>query len=186
MVHTKDLTADRVAYFEEDLELVHLTKGLQPLGGIEPYKNFLRGGQISWFELGLQADVERELTRDLLHVVQDDLEHRRCSRVNLYHEAGAGGSTVARRVLWTLCRHYPSIVLNRCIPRETAERVASLYQITGQPILILREGGDVPDTEAEHFANLLAGKQLPSVMLQCKDDLVLLLSALEAFFFEQL
>lgn len=101
-----------------------------------------------------------------MRIVEQDLEQRRCSRVNLYHEPGAGGSTIARRVLWLLHLRFPTVVLRRCAARETAERIASLYQTTSQPILILREGSDVPGTEADHLADLLAGKRLPSVLLQ--------------------
>lgn len=162
----KDLSNERLAYLGEDLEIVHLAAGTHAVDGTEPIRHFLQGGQITWFELGLQVDLERECTRDLLRIVELDLQQRRSSRVNLYHEPGAGGSTIARRVIWSLHQRYPTVVLRRCAARETAERIASLYQITEQPILILREGSDVPETEADHLANLLAGKQLPSVLLQ--------------------
>ena len=69
-------------------------------------------------------------------------------------------------MLWLLHLRFPTVVLRRCAARETAERIASLYQTTSQPILILREGSDVPGTEADHLADLLAGKRLPSVLLQ--------------------
>jgi len=162
----KDLSNERLAYLGEDLELVHLGAGTRPADGTEPIRHFLHGGQITWFELGLQADVERESTRDLLGIVEHDLDQRRCSRVNLYHEPGAGGSTIARRVLWLLHQRYPAIVLRRCAARETAERLAAVYQITERPLLILREGSDVPEAEADHLADLLAGKQMPFVLLQ--------------------
>lgn len=162
----KDLSNERLAHLGEDLDIVHLAAGTRPAEGTQPIHHFLQGGQITWFELGLQADVERECTRDLLRIVEQDLQQRRCSRVNLYHEPGAGGSTIARRVLWLLHQRYPAVVLRRCAARETAERIASIYQLTEQPIVILREGSDVPETEANYLADLLAGKQLPSVLLQ--------------------
>ncbi len=162
----KDISGENLTYLEEDLELVHISAGTRPAEGIEAMRHFLRGGQISWFDLGLQADVEREKTADLLRMVEKDLEERRSSRVNIYHEPGAGGSTIARRVLWVLHQRYPALVLRRCAARETAERIARIYQLTGQAVVILREGGDIPENEADQLANLLAGKHVPSVLLQ--------------------
>jgi len=129
-------------------------------------REFLRGGQISWFDLGLQADVERDKTGDLLRMVEQVLGQRGATRINLYHEPGAGGSSIARRVLWLLHQRYPTVVLRRCSARETAERIAFVYQVTGQSILILREGSNVPESEADQLANLLASKHVPCVLLQ--------------------
>lgn len=152
----KDVSMVDVTYLEEDLELVHLSAGTRPEEGVEPLRHFLRGAQISWFDLGLQSDVERDATRGIQRQVESDLEQRRTSRVNLYHEPGAGGTTIARRILWGVHQRYPSVVLRRCSPRESAERIALIYERTGQPILILREGGDVPEADAEQLWNFLA------------------------------
>ena len=161
-----DVSGENLSYLEEDLELVHLGVGLRPENGAEPIRNFLRGNQISWFELGLQADVEREKARDLLRVVESDLDQRRSSRINIYHEPGSGGSTIARRVLWSVHRQYPTAILKRCSARETAERIGLIYQLTGHSLLILREGSDVLESESEQLADLLASKQIPCVLLQ--------------------
>ncbi len=162
----KDISGETYAYLDEDLELVHISAGTRAPAGIEPMREFLRGGQISWFELGLQADVEREKTADVLRMVEQDLGQRGSTRINLYHEPGAGGSTIARRVLWVLHQRYPSVVLRRCSAHETVERIAFVYQLTGQSILVLREGSDVPESEADQLANLLASKHVPCVLLQ--------------------
>jgi tetratricopeptide (TPR) repeat protein len=162
----KDISGENFAYLDEDLELVHISAGTRALAGIEPMREFLRGGQISWFDLGLQADVEREKTADLLRMVEQDLGQRGSTRINLYHEPGAGGSTIARRVLWILHQRHPTVVLRRCSARETVERIALVYQLTGQSILVLREGSDVPESEADQLANLLASKHVPYVLLQ--------------------
>lgn len=162
----KDISGEVLAYLEEDLELVHIGVGARPPRDKEPMSEFLRGGQISWFDLGLQADVEREKTQELLRMVENDLEQRGTTRVNLYHEPGAGGSTVARRVLWILHQRYPTVIMHHCSAKETSERIAQIYQLAGQSILILREGGDVPESEADNLANILASKHVPCVLLQ--------------------
>jgi hypothetical protein len=162
----KDISSETLAYLEEDFELVHMGAGIRPPGNAEPMREFLRGAQITWFDLGLQADVERESFSDLRRIVELDLEQRGSTRINLFHEPGAGGSTIARRILWVLHQRYPAVVMRRCIARETAERVAQIYQMTGQSILILREGSEVTESEADQLANTLASKHVPYVLLQ--------------------
>lgn len=162
----KDIFGENLAYLEEDLELIHIGVGTRHPDQGEPIREFLCGGQISWFDLGLQADVEREKFADLLRIVEQDLEQRGATRINLYHEPGAGGSTIARRVLWVLHQRYPTVVMRHCSARETAERIALIYQVTGQSILILREGSEVPESDADQLANLLASKHVPCVLLQ--------------------
>ena len=162
----KDFTGELVPYLEEDLELVHLAAGLRPPEGVEPSRYFMSGGQISWFDLGLQADVERSKTSDLKVIIEKDLDHRRSSRVNLYHHPGSGGTTVARRVLWTLHQRYPTVVLHRCVPGETAERISKIYQQTGQPVLVMCDGGEVSEPDSETLYSILAGSNTPFVILQ--------------------
>jgi tetratricopeptide (TPR) repeat protein len=102
----------------------------------------------------------------LLNSVRRDLENRRITRVNLLHRAGAGGSTLAKRILWNLRKDYPSVVLKRCSAKETIERLAKIYAVCERPVLALREGSAIADNEADELAQLLAARRIPSVLLQ--------------------
>lgn len=160
-IETKD-----VAWLEEDLELIHINVGRKPerVGplGVE----FLKGGGISWFELGVGCDIERDETRKVLNAVRRDLEARLSSRINLFHKPGAGGTTISKRVAWTLRSDYPCVALKRCEPKGTVERIAWIYQRTEKPVLIIREGSDVDDANVDDLARQLTARHVPSVILQ--------------------
>ncbi|WP_334156876.1 ATP-binding protein [Oryzomicrobium sp.] len=162
----KHIEPKDVAWLEEDLELIHPTVGQKPerLGplGFE----FLRGRAIAWFELGVACDIEREKTREVQNAVQTDLTARLSSRINLFHKPGAGGTTIAKRIAWTLRSDFPCVALTRCEPKETVERIAWIYQRTEKPVLIIREGSIVDDASAADLARQLTARRTPSVILQ--------------------
>ena len=131
------LDAPDVNWLEEEIELVHLNSGVLRDGDRNIGTDFLKGHQITWHELGLHYDVERDEANRLLNQVQADLRARRTVRINLYHTPGAGGTTVARRVIWENHGTYPCGILHRIEPRETIERLQHIVASTGQPTLIL-------------------------------------------------
>ena len=71
------LDSPDVNWIEEEIELVHLHSGV--LRDIERDigADFLKGSQITWHELGLRYDIERDEARGLLDQVQRDLKARR-------------------------------------------------------------------------------------------------------------
>jgi tetratricopeptide (TPR) repeat protein len=162
----KEVVPSDLAWLEEDLELVHLGAGQSLPEDGNPDRDFLQGGQITWFGLGFGADVEREKLSAISNCVRRDLESRKITRINLTHKPGAGGSTVARRVLWNLRKDFPCMVLQRCVARETVERLARIYALCEKPLLILREGSLISDSDAEELAQLLGARHIPSVLLQ--------------------
>jgi tetratricopeptide (TPR) repeat protein len=162
----KEVPQSDLVWFEEDFELVHLATGQSIPENVDPERDFLRGGPITWFGLGFGADVEREKLSNLLNCVRRDLENRRIHRINLLHRAGAGGSTLARRVLWNLRKDFPCIMLKRCAARETIERLARIYALCEKPLLVLREGSLISDNDADELAQLLGARRIPSVLFQ--------------------
>ena len=162
----KEVQKSDLAWLEEDLEIVHLGIGQSLPADVDPDRDFLKGGPITWFGLGFGADVERDKLTAVMNCVRRDLEHRKTHRVNLLHRPGAGGSTLAKRVLWNLRKDYPCVVLKRCVAKETVERLAKVYTLCEKPVLILREGGVISDSAADELADLLAVRRIPSVLLQ--------------------
>ena len=159
-------------YLEEELEIVGLTSGTVADEDRETCIAFFKGKQITWFELGLHCDVERDKTDRIFKTVQQDLgggQDRRSkgtTRINLYHFPGAGGSTVARRICWNLHSEFPTVVLKRCMPAETASRIELIYKSTGLPILLLIEGANVQESQAEDLYSILRARQVSVVFFQ--------------------
>jgi tetratricopeptide (TPR) repeat protein len=157
--------ADRM-WIEEDLEIVHQSVGLVPHEDRTSGRDFLQGNEISWFELGLHCDVERDRVTDLKHRINTELLRKRAVRVNLYHAPGAGGTTLGRRVLWDFHRTYPCAILRRTTPSDTAERLYRLTSLTGQSILLLIDGAQIAERQVDELYDQLRSRQIPVVMLQ--------------------
>ncbi|XP_029584673.1 sterile alpha motif domain-containing protein 9-like [Salmo trutta] len=85
--------------------------GNDQVSNIEKY--FYQGGKISWMHLWLaenvkceeviQRDAYKETTKILEAILQGDTTNRSIQSVNICHQPGSGGSTVAQQILWN-CR----------------------------------------------------------------------------------
>jgi Schlafen, AlbA_2 len=157
--------ADR-AWIEEELDLVHLGVGLVPPSDRTIGRDFLRGAEISWYDLGLSYDIERDLAKRLYRRLETDLNERWTSRVNLYHAPGAGGTTLARRMLWNFHHQFPCAILRRTNPPDTAERIFRLTSLTGLPMLLLVDGAEVSERQIDELYDYLRSRQIPIVLLQ--------------------
>ena len=153
-------------WIQEEIELVDLNAGLVEDRDRRIGEAFLKGEEITWYELGLHYDVERDQARTLNRRVEQDLVARRSTRINLFHQPGAGGTTVAKRVIWNLHQDYPAGILRRCSPRETIERLQQIVSLTEQPVVILADGGDVSSRELDELFDYVKARHLPVVILQ--------------------
>ena len=153
-------------WIQEEIELVDLNAGLAEDRDHRTGESFLKGEEITWYELGLHYDVERDRTRTLNRMIERDLVARRSVRINLFHQPGAGGTTVARRVIWDLHGDYPAGILRRCSPRETIERLQNIVSQTDQPVVLLADGGDVSSRELDELFDYVKARHLPVVILQ--------------------
>ena len=160
------LDPSAVNWIEEEIELVHLNAGGVDDDNRDTGIDFLKGNEITWYELGLRYDVERDQTQRLLRQVERDLSNRPAVRLNLYHEPGAGGTTVAKRIVWDLHRLYPCGILRRTEPRETIERLQYIVTLTGQPALVIADGGDVSGRELDELFEYVKARHLSVVILQ--------------------
>ncbi|HJR09558.1 MAG TPA: hypothetical protein VJ842_20010 [Pyrinomonadaceae bacterium] len=158
------LPPEDVNFIEEEMVLIHLGLGINEEEGRQAGYEFLRGGRISWFELSLHYDVERDKTSEVKEQVQKDLEGRQPTRINLYHFPGAGGSTISLRVAWDLHKEYPTVLLQKVSP-YTLERLRKLYSYSGLPILAVIESSDVLGEFLEPLYAQVETEHIPVVFL---------------------
>ncbi len=156
----------KASWLLEEMQLIHLGEGRHAGGALTPGSEFLRGNQITWYDLGLTYDVVRELTTKAEKTVRQDLLCRRPLRVNLYHAPGAGGTTIARRIIWDLHNEFPCLLLDRTKPQETCERLAYVSSLTGKAILLVVDAGAITDREADLLYEHIASSHIPVVLLQ--------------------
>jgi len=160
------LSAEDRAWMAEELDVVHLTEGESPASDRDVGRDFLRGSEISWYELGLHYDIDRDLFEKLSRQVLAELAGRRTTRVNLYHSPGAGGTTMARRMVWSLHEKFPCCVLRRTQPHETAQRLYRLASLTSLPLLLLVDGSEIAAKEVDEIYDVLRSRHVPVTILQ--------------------
>ena len=146
----------------EDLELVHLGCGAD---GSDDPGEYRKGGEVTWRNLNLKHDCERDIAPAVLQRVTQDLRNRQVTRVNLYHAPGAGGTTVGRRVAWDVHRTFPVAVLKALTPDATAEKIGRVFGLTGQCVLVVIDGGSHAERDIDDLYERLRANNTPAVML---------------------
>lgn len=158
----------KIAWLRSHLELLHLGIGLDSLLPDEPEEaqsDFLRGGVVTWHELELRRDAERDVTADIVRRAKADLDKRNTIRIDLFHVPGAGGTTVSRRVVWDLHGQFPCVVIRSGDSHGVAERIAYVSSITGQYVLALVDSANVAEREIEELYRLLQSRNIGCVLL---------------------
>ena len=152
-------------WIAEEIELVSLGAPKYEEDNVD---TFLRGGTATWTDLDRNVDARRDVQTRLTEAVRKDLEDGRITRINLFHRPGAGGTTVGRRVAWELHDEFPSGLLRRTIPMETAERVARVHELTERPVLLITDGADIAERELDELAEYLGARRTPVVLVQVR------------------
>lgn len=162
----QSLPLDVFTWLEEDCEVIHFNLAITQKEEIDESTTFLRGRRINWFELNLHTDIDRDLTRELLPVVEESLLKRERTTIKLIHHPGAGGTTIACRVAWDLHWTYPVLVV-RHFSNSTIDRIRDVYTRTQQPVLVIIDSSLVGVTVSQTsnlFEDLLA-QRVPAVFL---------------------
>ncbi|MBM4328354.1 MAG: ATP-binding protein [Deltaproteobacteria bacterium] len=150
-------------WMSEDLDLVHRSTGLS---GDDDPRDYRRGADVTWRNLQLHHDCDRDVTPRVKRQVEEDLRRRQTVRINLYHDPGGGGTTVGRRVAWDLHNNFPVATLKRCAARDTAERIAKVTSLTESSVLIVVDGGLHSERDIDDLYDFLKAGQTPAVLLQ--------------------
>ena len=158
-----ELQAEDALWLSEDLELVHLGRGVD---GSDDAREYRIGGEISWRNLNLKHDCERDIAPAVLQRVTQDLQSRQVTRVNLYHAPGAGGTSVGRRVAWDVHRTFPVAILRALTSDATAEKVGRVFGVTGHSVLVVIDGGSHAERDIDDLYNRLRANNTPAVLLQ--------------------
>jgi len=159
---------DRLAWLQSHLELIHLGIGMDsatPHESQTDRSEFFRGGIATWQDLELRRDAERDTTSRIIRRVRADLGRRNTIRIDLLHLPGAGGTTVARRVVWDLHRDFPCVVIGSGDSNSVAERIAYISTITKQYVLALVDSANVAEREIEELYRILQSRNIGCVLL---------------------
>lgn len=158
-----EVPPDDWLWISEDLELADRSVGLS--GSDDPV-SFRRGGDVDWRNLNLRHDCERDITQAIRAQVEADLRRRQTVRINLYHATGGGGTTTGRRVAWDVHNAFPTGILRRCAPHDTAERIGKVSTLTENSVLVVVDGGQHSERDIDDLFDYLKASQTPAVLLQ--------------------
>lgn len=163
---TVEIPLERARWIEEQLELVHLGRGvdLDADNQVEREDAFLKGAVVSWGALDAEVDVGRDITRQLEQQISSQLEARATRRVILRHWPGAGASTVSRRIVWDLHKQYPTVAALEIHPERTAERLRTLFDFTRKPVLTLIDLPGVTQELVDRLYDVLRNSNTPVVL----------------------
>lgn len=154
------------AWIEEDLEIVHMNIGRTPDAGAEFTYDFRKGREVSWYDLALRLDIDRDITSKMSIKIRSSLESRRTERINLHHDPGAGGTTVASRLLWDFRTEFPCVKVKNCSSAQhLVERIAKLFTLTKLSVLAFADGGVVTDHQIDEISKLLTARNVPATFL---------------------
>ncbi|MEZ6082259.1 MAG: ATP-binding protein, partial [Pirellulaceae bacterium] len=159
-----EVSEQKLHWISEEADLVSESIGNTPELR-SPRIGFLRGNEISWYELGLNCDVPRGISSKLDAAIRRGIESRKAIRVNLFHQPGAGGTTVSRRLLWLFHDSHPTILL-RAYSNDTIARLEYISHMTKLPIILGVDAGSITDRQADQLFEQLRARNVAAVMFQ--------------------
>lgn len=85
--------------------------------------------------------------------------------VRLYHDPGAGGTTLARLVSYELSKEMPVVILKSYNNRITPKQLENLYRDVRMTILIVVESSTISEDDLQKFNGELMSSAVPHVFL---------------------
>ena len=127
-----------------------------PIGSLPA---FYRGETITWKELEADVDVQRSKYSDLQRRVFDRLNGRQSHKFTLFHYAGAGGTTISRRLAYDLREKVPTIIINDYTKGVTFNLIEQLSMMVNRPMLAIVESSKIGNID-ELIASCNANKRI--------------------------
>ena len=141
-----DITNHYSRLFDSGIQVVHHNIAETYDEIKSPIPDFYKGSKISWRELSEDVDVNRELYDDLRNRIIYQLENAKQSvKFELFHQPGAGGTTLSRRLAYSLRLKYPIVIINSYDRNNTYEKLSQLIGIVKTPILAIVEASEVKE-----------------------------------------
>lgn len=128
------------------IEIIY--KGIEKSILSDDTNSFYRGGTITWRDLAEQKDRMRSNLPAIQKRLEFHLNENKLEDIQLIHEGGAGGTTLARRIAYNLSTLYPTLLIRKYIHKKTISALRIIYdQYTKGvlPLLIITESFEVKD-----------------------------------------
>ncbi|KYG06363.1 hypothetical protein BE21_35350 [Sorangium cellulosum] len=153
-----------ISRVERDLVVIGLHRASQIPASRVFGVDFRRGMVVEWCELAYRLDVARDVFTQYHRALEEKLAASANETVNLLHEPSAGGSTLSRRLAWSLMDRYPAVLIER-VSSETADYLRDIFQYCGLPVLVVMEAEVVTESEREALLRQLREDNTRAVFL---------------------
>lgn len=163
------LEDEEVNYISMDFTIVCHSLGWSEEKG-DAGEAFYRGAEPSWRDIAERRDIERE---DYKSEWKRDIENRLknlgssvVTSISLFHRAGAGGTTLSRRILWDFHTQYPCLLMKK-LEKGTGERLKFVYDKTKLPVLIIVEisAGNITQVDINNLRIELINKGIRALFI---------------------
>ncbi|MBW8683275.1 tetratricopeptide repeat protein [Chitinophaga rhizophila] len=142
------ITQDHYDYlYSLGIEIVF--KGIEKTIPTDDDHRFFKGSTATWRDLSEQRPINRNVLEHIYSKIISWLSENKLEEIQLIHQAGAGGSTLARLIAYKISPDYPTVVIRSYIHKRTVEGLRIIYdQYTkgSLPLLILIESFEVRDS----------------------------------------
>ncbi|XP_064611780.1 sterile alpha motif domain-containing protein 9-like [Liolophura sinensis] len=149
-------------------------------------EQFYKGNEVSWWNFWFKNHVcQRKELSKLTHQVKVSLQGDirggdKVGRVHLYHQPGAGCTTLSKHVLWDCRSTYRCCIVKR-ISEQTCAQIAKLYAFeedeNPQPVLVLIDNFPEEERVDQLHAELEeTGRQMAKWGQNCNIFCVMLIS----------
>lgn len=137
------LDSNIVTEIQNDMQIIY--RNITRLTDDDQGEAFYYGNEATWHDIASHRDVERidyrDTWRDQIRHKLERLHSSTSALIWLYHKPGAGGSTMAKRIMWDFCTQFPTVYLQK-ISERTSERLKILYKKSIKPLLVVAEVSD--------------------------------------------
>lgn len=138
-----DVTDIYSKFLSNGISVIHHSIASDGDGDIKKVPAFYQGETITWKELEADVDVQRSKYEELQRKILDRLKGRQSQKFQLYHLAGAGGTTLSRRLAYDLRDQAPTIIINEFVKGTTFDLIELLSMKVNLPMLAIVESAKV-------------------------------------------
>ena len=138
-----DITSIYSKFTSNGISVIHKDIVTEGDTDILQVPSFYRGETITWKELEADVDVQRFKYEEFRRKIVERLNGRQSQKFILYHYAGAGGTTLSRRLAYDLREVAPTIIINEYNKSTTYGLIELLSMKVNRPILAIVESTKV-------------------------------------------
>lgn len=111
-------------------------------------EEFYKGNEITWSDLEQKKDIEWKDYGKWKDSIVNKLQTERKSEYRLIHGAGAGGTTLSKRLMWDIKEINPALRVKK-FSNDVSDVIIAIYRKTGKCVLVVLEMGSTVISEDE-------------------------------------